>query len=123
VAAELDAERFLANSRALGASLATLEELMGRGQLPPADLVAGIAEGAQRAASYIQVRPPERLEAVVNLIGSRTTAAGLRIRAGLDRNHYDKGLTVTREEMAAINLRAARILDHWNYVITPRARG
>ena len=67
-------------------------------------------------------RPLESLETVVNLIGSTTTAAGLRIRAGLDRNRYEKGLTVTDEEMAALNLRAADVLGQWNYVITPNAR-
>jgi len=58
----------------------------------------------------------------VNLIGSTTTAAGLRIRAGLDRNRYDKGLAVSPEEMAALNIRTSRVLGQWNYVITPRAR-
>jgi hypothetical protein len=67
-------------------------------------------------------RPLESLETVVNLIGSTTTAAGLRIRAGLDRNRYDKGLAVSTEEMAALNVRSARTLGQWNYVITPRAR-
>jgi len=67
-------------------------------------------------------RPLESLETVVNLIGSTTTAAGLRIRAGLDRNRYAKGLKVTTEEMAAINIRATRDLGQWNYTITPRAK-
>jgi hypothetical protein len=67
-------------------------------------------------------RPLESLETVVNLIGSTTTAAGLRIRAGLDRNRYDKGLAVSPEEMAALNIRTSRVLGQWNYVITPRAR-
>ena len=67
-------------------------------------------------------RPLESLETVVNLIGSTTTAAGLRIRAGLDRHCYAKGLKVTAEEMAAIYLRASRDLGQWNYTITPRAR-
>ena len=67
-------------------------------------------------------RPLESLETVVNLIGSTTTTAGLRIRAGLDRNRYEKGLKVTAEELAALNLRAAPVLGQWNYVIAPRAR-
>jgi hypothetical protein len=67
-------------------------------------------------------RPLESLESVVNLIGSTTTAAGLRIRAGLDRHRHAKGLKVTAEEMAAINLRASRDLGQWNYTIMPRAQ-
>jgi predicted acylesterase/phospholipase RssA len=54
--AELDAERFLANARALAASLATLEQLAGRGRLPEADLAQGVAEGTRRAAEYIAQR-------------------------------------------------------------------
>lgn len=54
--AELDAERFLANARALAASLATLEKLAGRGRLPEADLSEGLAEGTRRAAEYVERR-------------------------------------------------------------------
>ena len=64
-------------------------------------------------------RPLESLEAVVNLIGSTTTAAGLRIRSGLDRGRYAEGLKVTDTEMAALNIRAARNLGQWNYRIEP----
>ena len=65
-------------------------------------------------------RPLESLETVVNLIGSTTTAAGLRVRAGLDRNRYAKGITVTDEEMAALNLQIARVRGEWSYLIMPR---
>jgi predicted acylesterase/phospholipase RssA len=56
VGLELDAERFLANARALGASLAALERMVGRGPLPPDALRAGLAEGADRAAAYVRAR-------------------------------------------------------------------
>ena len=64
-------------------------------------------------------RPLESLEAVVNLIGSTTTAAGLRIRAGLDRRTYEKGIAVTPEEMASVNLQRARVRGEWSYLIAP----
>jgi hypothetical protein len=64
-------------------------------------------------------RPLESLEAVVNLIGSTTTAAGLRIRAGLDRRTYEKGIAVTPEEMASVNLKPARVRGEWSYLIAP----
>lgn len=54
--AELDVQRFLANARALAASLATLEKVGGRGRLPDADLAKGLAEGTERAADYIARR-------------------------------------------------------------------
>jgi Rhodopirellula transposase DDE domain len=63
--------------------------------------------------------PLESLEAVVNLIGSTTTAAGLRIRAGLDRRTYEKGIAVTPEEMASVNLLPARVRGEWSYLIAP----
>ncbi len=65
-------------------------------------------------------RPLESLETVINLIGSTTTAAGLRIRAGLDRNRYAKGIAVTDEEMAALNVQIARVRGEWSYLIKPR---
>ena len=64
-------------------------------------------------------RPLETVETVVNLIGSTTTAAGLKIRAGLDRNRYAKGLRVTDDEMEALNVRAGRARGQWNYRISP----
>ncbi len=64
-------------------------------------------------------RPLESLEAVVNLIGSTTTAEGLRIRASLDKRTYEKGITVTPEEMASVNLQPARVHGEWTYLIAP----
>jgi hypothetical protein len=67
-------------------------------------------------------RPLESLEAVVNLIGSTTTAAGLRIRASLDKGRYEKGIVVTPDEMAAVNLQPARVRGEWSYLIAPSER-
>lgn len=64
-------------------------------------------------------RPLESVETVVKLIGSTTTAEGLRIRAGLDPNEYEKGIKVTDEELAAVNLRRSRVHGQWNYIIEP----
>jgi hypothetical protein len=64
-------------------------------------------------------RPLETVEAVINLIGSTTTATGLRVRAALDDNEYEKGVKVTDEELAAVNLRPARARPTWNYAIEP----
>ena len=53
---ELDAERFIANARALASSLSALEKLVGRGPFPKGDVEAGIREGADRAGQYIVAR-------------------------------------------------------------------
>jgi len=87
--------------------------------LPRADgsisQIGGTRERARRRG-----RPLESLETAVNLIGSTTTAAGLRIRAGLDRNRYPKGIEVTDEEMAALDVTIARVRGEWSYLMKPR---
>src|SRR5262249_24919483 len=42
---------------------------------------------------------------IVNLIGSTKTETGLRIKAKLDRKSYPKGIKVTDEELAMVNLK------------------
>lgn len=65
-------------------------------------------------------RPLESIETVINLIGSTTTTTGLRVRAGLDDNEYEKGVKVTDEELAVVNLRPGRARPAWNYRIDVR---
>jgi hypothetical protein len=66
-------------------------------------------------------RPLRSRAIVVNLIGHTTTKAGLRIQAELDAAAYKKGIKVSDEEMAAINLEKESFHGEWNYTITPRA--
>ena len=65
-------------------------------------------------------RPLESLETIVNLIGSTTTATGLRIRSKLDRREYRSGISVTDEQLSAVNLKRSRFHGDWNYRIEPR---
>lgn len=65
-------------------------------------------------------RPLESVATVVNLIASTTTTTGLRIRAALDNNEYEKGLKIGDDELAAVDLRPARARPTWNYRIEPR---
>jgi Rhodopirellula transposase DDE domain len=65
-------------------------------------------------------RPLRSRAIVVNLIGHTTTKAGLRIEAELDAGAYRKGIKVSDEEMAAINLEKDSFHGEWNYTITPR---
>lgn len=58
-------------------------------------------------------------EVIVNLIGSTTTKAGLSIQAELDTNTYPKGIKVTDEELAQVNLKNEEFHGEWNYSITP----
>ena len=65
-------------------------------------------------------RPLRSRAIVVNLIGHTTTDAGLRIQAELDASAYTKGIKVSDEELAAIQLERASFHGDWNYTITPR---
>lgn len=64
-------------------------------------------------------RPLESIEAVISLIGSTTTSTGLRVRAGIDSNEYEKGIKVPDHDFAAVNLKPARVRGTWNYSIGP----
>lgn len=56
---------------------------------------------------------------VVNLIGNTTTTRGLRIKAMLDENEYQKGRKITDREFAQIILHRDEFHGEWNYVIFP----
>lgn len=56
---------------------------------------------------------------VVNLIGNTTTKMGLKIRAELDENIYEKGIKISDEELAKINLQKEEFHGEWNYKIMP----
>ena len=58
-------------------------------------------------------------ETVVMLIANTTTAKGLEIPAVLDENMYEKGIKVTDEQMAGVNLVQADFHGEWNYTIKP----
>ena len=61
-------------------------------------------------------------ETVVNLIAATTTRTGLRVRSGLDRNAYPKGLSVSDADMATLYLRQDAFHGDWNYSLLPRQR-
>lgn len=55
---------------------------------------------------------------VVNLIGHTTTRSGLTIQAELDANSYPKGVTLSKEEIAAINIKRDHFHGEWNYTLS-----
>ena len=67
-------------------------------------------------------RPLVSQEVIVNLIANTTTQKGLRIQAQRDTNTYPLGITVTDEELAAVQLEKEAFHDEWNYKILPRLR-
>ena len=58
-------------------------------------------------------------EVVIELIGSTTTKAGLKIKANLDKRTYPKGIKVTDEEMSKLSIERADFHGEWNYFIKP----
>ncbi|MGH7743185.1 MAG: ISAzo13 family transposase [Candidatus Eiseniibacteriota bacterium] len=66
-----------------------------------------------------RARPLVSYRVIVDLIGATTTDTGLTVRCELDTNTYPKGITVSDNEMAAINIIRADFHGDWNYTIRP----
>jgi Rhodopirellula transposase DDE domain len=59
-------------------------------------------------------------QTVVELIASTTTKAGLTVRCELDTRPYPKGIQVSKEEMATLNITGDEFHPEWNYTVSPR---
>jgi len=79
-----------------------------------------------RLFSFISInwrgRPLVNYETIVNLIGGTKTRTGLRVKALLDTNTYEKGIRVGDEEMGAVQLQQHKLHPELNYTIVARAR-
>jgi Rhodopirellula transposase DDE domain len=64
-------------------------------------------------------KPLESLEVIVNLIAGTTTNMGLKIYAQLDDRTYEKGVQVTDEQLAAVNITRNAFHGEWNYAVSP----
>ena len=65
-------------------------------------------------------RPLRTFEAVVALIGHTRTAAGLRVKAKLDKRRYATGVVITKAEMQDLALHPQAFHGDWNYELRPR---
>jgi DDE family transposase len=65
-------------------------------------------------------RPLVSVEAVVQLIASTTTEAGLVVEAEADTNSYPVGVKVSDEELHMVRLLRDPFHGEWNYTIRPR---
>ena len=66
-------------------------------------------------------KPLETLEVVVESIGATTTETGLEVHAWLDEGTYEKGRTVSDDELAECTIRRNAYHGEWNYEIHPRS--
>jgi hypothetical protein len=57
-------------------------------------------------------------QVIVQLIGATTTKTGLSVACRIDDNLYPKGVTVSDDEIEAINLRCNKFHGEWNYTIS-----
>ena len=64
-------------------------------------------------------KPLESLEVIINLIAATTTNTGLKLYARLDARTYERGLEVTDEQLAAVNITRHAFHGDWNYTIKP----
>ena len=64
--------------------------------------------------------PLVNLLVVIALIANTTTKTGLKIHCELDLNTYPKGIKISDEEMATLNITRDKFHPEWNYAIAPR---
>jgi hypothetical protein len=64
--------------------------------------------------------PLRSFELVQQYIADTTTQTGLGVRAYLVTKTYTKGVKVTDEELATLNIHTHAICPQWNYTIYPR---
>ncbi len=64
-------------------------------------------------------RPLISHEVIINLIAGTTTTTGLKVYAQLDDRPYPKGIEVSDQALAAVDIQRHPFHGDWNYVVTP----
>jgi hypothetical protein len=57
---------------------------------------------------------------VVDLISATTTTTGLTVHCELDASRYSKGIAISDDQMASLNMSRHDFHGEWNYTIHPR---
>jgi hypothetical protein len=65
-------------------------------------------------------KPLVSLEVIVSLIAATRTTTGLKVHSELDTSSYPKGVKVSDQEIARLNLHRDQFHGEWNYEILPR---
>lgn len=60
-------------------------------------------------------------EVIVNLIAATSTKEGLQVRCQLDTNSDPKGIKISDEMMANVNIERDSFHGEWNYTISPKS--
>jgi hypothetical protein len=61
-------------------------------------------------------------QAIVNLIASTTTRAGLTVKAALDSADYETNIKISDAELSRLKLKRAEFHGDWNYTLSPHRR-
>jgi Rhodopirellula transposase DDE domain len=69
-----------------------------------------------------RAKPLTSRAAVVELIAATTTKTGLKVECALDERIYEKGIKISKAEMAALDIRGDEFHPEWNYTVHPRAQ-
>jgi len=64
-------------------------------------------------------KPLESLEIIINLIAATKTNTGLKVYASLDERTYERGIDITDDQLAAVNITRHAFHGDWNYTINP----
>ncbi|GHU21094.1 hypothetical protein FACS189475_10310 [Betaproteobacteria bacterium] len=64
-------------------------------------------------------KPLLSLAVIINLIGATTTKTGLTVECVADHGTYKKGISVSDEALAAVNMVPDEFHGEWNYTIKP----
>jgi hypothetical protein len=66
-----------------------------------------------------RAKPLVSYRVIVDLIAATTTKTGLKVYCELDANSYPKGVVVSNEEIASLNIKRDDFHGEWNYAIAP----
>jgi hypothetical protein len=60
-------------------------------------------------------------QVIIDLIAATTTTTGLTVKSKIDTNFYEKGLKVSDQQMAELQLQREKFHGDWNYSLLPRS--
>ena len=60
-------------------------------------------------------------QVIIDLIAATTTTTGLTVKSKLDTNLYERGLKVSDQQMAELQIRREKFHGDWNYKHLPRS--
>jgi hypothetical protein len=70
-------------------------------------------------SSHWRGQPLISIEAIIDLIGSTTTASGLKVKCVRDETAYRIGIRVSDDDFEKINIKKETTCPDWNYIISP----